>query len=162
MKKFLNLLDHVALGLSVLLFAFGTCTSASAADKGTADEAVAMVKKAGDFLKKNGKEKAFAEFNNPNGGFVDRDLYIYVFMANGDGVELANGGNARLVGKNVLEMKDADGQYLVKNILAVANNKAGHAWLEYKWVNPITKTVDRKKAYVEKFGDVLIGCGIYE
>jgi len=159
MNKFLA---RFVLDFLVLMFAFGTLTCAYAVDKGTADEAVAMVKKAGEFLRKNGKEKAFAAFNDPKGGFVDRDLYIYAFMGNGDGTELANGGNARLVGKNVLEMKDADGQYLIKNILAVTNNKDGHAWLEYKWVNPVTKTVDRKKAYVEKFGDVLIGCGIYE
>jgi signal transduction histidine kinase len=137
-------------------------TMSYAAEKGSADEAVAMVKKAGDFLKKNGKEKAFATFNDPKGGFVDRDLYIFAFGSNGDGVELANGGNARMVGKNVLEMRDADGQYLDKNILAVANSKEGHAWLEYKWVNPVSKVVESKKAYIERFGDILLGCGVYQ
>lgn len=139
-----------------------TNAPAQAAEKGTADEAIAMVNKAAAYLKKNGKEKAFAEFNNPKGQFVDRDLYIYAFMANGDGIELANGANAKLVGKNVLEMKDADGQHLIKNILAVANSKSGEAWLEYKWVNPVTHGIDRKKAYVKKVDDVLLGCGIYD
>ena len=137
-------------------------TASYAEDKGTAEEAVALVKKAGDYLKKNGKDKAFTAFNDPKGQFVDRDLYIFAFGANGDGIELANGGNNRLVGKNVLEMRDADGQYLIKNILAVANSKDGHAWLEYKWVNPVTKAVERKKAYVERFGELLLGCGAYQ
>ena len=153
-----QILGSIILVITVLL----ANTAAHAAEKGTADEAVAMVNKAADYLKKFGKEKAFAEFNKANGQFIDRDLDNYAFMANGDGIELANGANARLVGKNVLEMKDADGQYLIKNILAVANSKSGEAWVQYKWVNPVTHLIDRKKAYVKKVDDVLLGCGIYE
>src|ERR1700748_3785585 len=112
MKKLMNYL--MLLGAMLLLH-----PAIHAAEKGTADEAVAMVKKAGDYLKKNGKDKALAEFNNPKGQFVQKDLYIFVFGANGDGVELANGANFKLVGKNVKEMKDADGKFLIKDILAL-------------------------------------------
>lgn len=135
---------------------------AGAAEKGTADEAVAMVKKASEFLKKNGKEKAFAEFNNPKGQFIQKDLYIFAFGANGDGVELANGANVKLVGKNVLEMKDADGKFLIKDILALGMSKEGKGWVDYKWPNPSTGTVDGKRTYVERVDDVVIGCGIYK
>ncbi len=130
--------------------------------RATADEAKAMVNRAGEYLKKNGKEKAFAEFNNPKGSFIDRDLYIFAFMADGDGVELANGGNLKLVGKNVLEMKDADGQYLIKNILAVGKKKEGNGWVEYKWVNPVTKEIAHKRVYIENVDGVLLGCGVYD
>ncbi|RFP18613.1 MULTISPECIES: cache domain-containing protein [unclassified Duganella] len=142
----------------MMLTALGT----SAAEKGTADEAVAMVKKAAEFLKKNGKEKAFAEFNNPKGQFIQKDLYIFAFGANGDGVELANGANIKLVGKNVLEMKDADGKFLIKDILALGMGKEGKGWVDYKWPNPSTGTVDGKRTYVERVDDVVIGCGIYK
>jgi cytochrome c len=135
--------------------------TAWAAEKGTAEEAVAMVKKAAEFLKKNGKEKAFAEFNNPKGAFIDKDLYIFAFMANGDGVEVANGANPKLVGKNVLEMKDADGKYLIKDILKIGMSKEGKGWLDYKWPNPATGTLDAKRTYVERVEDVILGCGIY-
>lgn len=135
---------------------------AGAAEKGTADEAVAMVKKASEFLKKNGKEKALAEFNNPKGQFVQKDLYIFAFGANGDGVELANGANIKLVGKNVLQMKDADGKFLIKDILALGMSKEGKGWVDYKWPNPSTGTVDGKRTYVERVDDVVIGCGIYK
>ncbi|SFU56713.1 cache domain-containing protein [Pseudoduganella namucuonensis] len=144
--------------LAMLAFSLG----AAAAEKGTADEAVAMVKKAGEFLKKNGKEKAFAEFNTPKGQFIDRDLYIFAFMANGDGVEVANGANVKLVGKNVLEMKDADGKFLIKDILAVGMGKEGKGWVDYKWPNPSTGKLDAKRTYVERFDDVIIGCGVYK
>ncbi|MFS2003514.1 cache domain-containing protein [Duganella sp. CT11-25] len=136
--------------------------SAGAAEKGTADEAVAMVKKAGEFLKKNGKEKAFAEFNNPKGAFLHKDLYIFTFLANGDGIEQANGANVKLVGKNVTEMKDADGKFLIKDILALGMGKDGKGWVDYKWPNPSTGTIDAKRTYVERVDDVIIGCGIYK
>ncbi|MBY0241913.1 MAG: cache domain-containing protein [Burkholderiaceae bacterium] len=132
-----------------------------AAEKGSADEAVAMVKRAVEFLKKNGKDKAFAEFNNPRGAFIDKDLYIFAFGANGDGVELANGANPKLVGKNVLEMKDADGKFLIKDILKIGMGKEGKGWLDYKWPNPASGTLDAKRTYVERVDDVILGCGIY-
>ncbi|MBA5607785.1 cache domain-containing protein [Duganella sp. FT3S] len=136
--------------------------TASAAEKGTADEAVAMVRKAAEYLKKNGKEKAYAEFNNPKGQFIDRDLYIFSFSANGDGIETANGANPRLVGKNVLELRDADGRYMIKDILAIGMSKAGKGWVDYKWPNPATGKIDGKRTYVERVDDVIIGCGIYK
>jgi signal transduction histidine kinase len=145
-------------GLAML--AFGSV--AGAAEKGTADEAVAMVKKAGEFLKKNGKEKAYAEFNNPKGQFIQGDLYIFTFSANGDGIETSNGANAKLVGKNVSEMKDADGKFLIKDILAAGMSKEGKGWVDYKWPNPSTGKIDSKRTYVERVEDVLIGCGIYK
>jgi signal transduction histidine kinase len=74
---------------------------------GTANEAKALVDKAATYVKTEGKEKAFAEFSNPSGKFVDRDLYIFIVDFNG--LTLAHGGNAKLVGKNMLELKDADG-----------------------------------------------------
>lgn len=135
---------------------------AGAAEKGTADEAVAMVKKAAEFLKKNGKEKAFLEFNNPKGQFIHKDLYIFAFLANGDGIEQANGANYRLVGKNVKEMRDADGKFLIKDILALGMGKEGKGWIDYKWPNPATGNIDSKRTYVERVEDVVIGCGIYQ
>ncbi|MES2264593.1 MAG: cache domain-containing protein [Pseudomonadota bacterium] len=154
-------MHHAIKSAIVGLAMLGLGPLAIAADKGTADEAVAMVKKAGEFLKKNGKEKAFAEFNNPKGQFVDRDLYIFTFLANGDGIERANGANPKLVGKNVSDMKDADGKFLIKDILAVGTGK-GQGWVDYKWPNPVTGSIDAKRTYVERVDDVLIGCGVYK
>lgn len=145
-------------GLVIMLAAVAFCASAMAADKGTADEAVAMVKKAVSFVKANGKEKAFAEFSNPKGQFVDRDLYVMVYDM--DGNNKAHGSNPKLIGKNLLEIKDADGTYIVKGLIDVA--KKGKGWFDYKWPNALTKAVEAKSTYVEKVDDVLIGVGIYK
>ena len=69
MKTFFK---SIVIGLAALAFT----GVVAAAEKGTAEEAVAMVKKAAALVKSSGKEKAFAEFNNPKGAFVDRDLYV--------------------------------------------------------------------------------------
>lgn len=133
-----------------------------AADKGTADEAIALVKRAAAYLKENGKDKAYAEFNNPTGQFVVKDLYVFVYNTNGDGINRAHGANTKMIGKNLLELKDADGIPIVKSFLDVANSKAGNGWVDYKWPNPGTKMMEPKSTYIERVGDVLIGCGIYK
>lgn len=147
-------------GLALAVLIFGFDAAASAGDKGTADEAVAIVKKAVAYLKDNGKEKAFSEFGNPgNAQFHDRDLYIFVYDLNGN--NLAHGNNAKMVGKNLLEMKDADGKLIIKSFIDIANTK-GKGWVDYKWPNPVTKAVEQKSSYIEKADGLIVGCGIYK
>src|SRR5262245_26272593 len=57
--------------------------SALAGEFATKDEAVAMVKKAVVFIKDQGAEKAYGEFSNKSGSFVDRDLYVVVYGLDG-------------------------------------------------------------------------------
>lgn len=132
---------------------------ALAGDTGSAAEAMALVKKAGEYLKANGKEKAFAEFSNPKGAFKDRDLYIMAYDMNG--VNLAHGANPKLIGKDLHELRDADGTYIVKAFVDTAKNK-GKGWVDYKWPNPVSKAIESKSTYIEKNGDVLLGAGIYK
>jgi signal transduction histidine kinase len=131
-----------------------------AADKGSANEAVAMVKKAVALIKSDGKEKAFAAFSDPaNKDFHDRDLYIYVYDLNG--VAVAHGVNPKLVGKNLLDMKDNEGKPMIQEMVKVAKEK-GSGWVDFKWPNPVTKAVESKSGYVERAGDLLVGSGIYK
>lgn len=132
----------------------------SAADKGSKDEAVAMVKRAVALIKSDGKEKAFAAFSDPaNTSFHDRDLYVYAYDMNG--VTLAHGNNPKMVGKNLIGLKDNEGKAMVKEMLDVAKSK-GSGWVDFKWPNPVTKAVESKAGYVEKVDDVMVGSGIYK
>ncbi len=150
-----------SLGLLSVSLWLGLHGLAQAADKGSADEAVALVKKAVAFLKANGKDKAYAEFNNTSGQFVTKDLYVFVYGLS-DGLNLAHGANPKMVGKNLMELKDANGVFIVKEFIKTANGKTGNGWVDYQWPNPVTKALEAKSTYVEKAGDVLIGCGIYK
>ncbi len=150
------ILSAVAISFS-LWAASGT---ALAADKGSADEAVAMVKKAVALIKSDGKEKAFAAFADPaNSSFHDRDLYIYVYDLNG--VALAHGNNPKMVGKPLIGMKDNEGKLLIKEMVDLAKAK-GKGWVDYKWPNPKTKAVEQKSGYIEKVDDMLVGSGVYK
>lgn len=149
------------ISLKTIVFCFFAFTFSLSwgADRGTANEAIAMVKKASGVFKASGKENAFFEFNNPSGAFRDRDLYIFVIDT--DGGNLANGANPRLVGKNTFDIRDADGKYFVRDLIETAKNK-GSGWVDYRWPNPASNTIQQKSAYVEKVGDLIIGCGIYK
>ena len=126
---------------------------------GTADEAVAMVKKATAFLKANGRERAFAEISNPKGRFVDRDLYVTVYDMNG--VCLAHGFNPKMVGKSMLDLKDPDGKPFIRERSEQARTR-DQFWIDYKYINPTTKQIGAKSMYTEKVGDLLVSCGVYK
>ncbi|MCG6538181.1 MAG: cache domain-containing protein [Syntrophales bacterium LBB04] len=142
----------------VMVFFFVTGL-ALAAEKGTAKEAKQMVDKGVAYIKANGKDKALAEFNNPAGKFINKDLYLFALDFNG--ITLAQGGNPKLVGKNMMYVQDADKKYFIQDMISLAKSK-GNGWLDYKWTNPRTKKVEDKSTYVQRYEDFLIGCGIYK
>ena len=150
---------HIAMmmGFSFLVLAVGSM--AFAAEFGTAAEAEALVKKAIQLVKAEGKEKAFAEVNNPKGKFVDRDLYIFVYDM--DGKCVAHGFNQKMIGKELIEIKDSDGKLYVKERVEIAKTK-GKGWQDYKFTDPITKKIEPKSAYVERVENMIVGCGVYK
>lgn len=151
MKMFLG-------GIAISLGIFAA--PAYSAEKGSANEAVAMVKKAAALIKSDGQQKAFAAISDPaNKDFHDRDLYIYVYDLNG--VALAHGINPKLVGKNLLDMKDNEGKPMIQEMIKVAKEK-GSGWVDFKWPNPVTKAVEAKSGYVERAGDLMVGSGVYK
>lgn len=132
---------------------------AIAADQGSAAEAEAMAKKAVAFIKANGPEKAAEEFTNGK-GFKDRDLYISYLDFTGK--MLAHGSNPKLVGKDLIDLKDPEGKFMVKMAIDVAKTK-GHGWTEnYKFKNPTTEKLQEKAMYVERVGDSYVGVGVYK
>lgn len=142
-----------------LLLVAALCPLANAQSKGSKDEAVAMVKKAVAYLKANGHDKAFAEISNTQGMFVDRDLYVVVYDMQGNC--LAHGANAKQVGKNLMELRDPDGKYFVKERVELGKTKASF-WQDYKFSNPQTKLIEPKSMYMERVDDLLVGCGAYQ
>ncbi|HYC13781.1 MAG TPA: cache domain-containing protein [Stellaceae bacterium] len=128
-------------------------------DHGTADEAKAMAEKAATFLKEVGPETAFAAFNDKsNAQYHDRDLYVFVRSM--DGNTVAHGANPGMIGHTNLELKDPDGKLYNKEMIDVANGK-GSGWVDYRWVNPISKKIEPKSSFVVKVGDYVVGVGFY-
>ena len=133
--------------------------AARAADQGTPAEAEAMVKKAVAYIKANGPAKAYEEFTNGS-AFKDRDLYISVYDFSGK--NLAHGANPKLVGKDLMGLKDLDGKLLVQMLTDLAKTK-GKGWSEsYKFSHPLTKKVGDKGMYLERLDDTWVGVGVYK
>ena len=90
--------------------------------------------------------------------FHDRDLYVFIYDMSG--VCVAHGARPALIGKNLIDIKDQDGNYLIRRMVEIANG-AGSGWVDYKWPNPQTNKIEDKSSYVEKLGDYFAGVGVY-
>ena len=126
--------------------------------RATEPEAEAMVKKAIAYYKKNGREKAMAEFQKSPGPFVDRDLYVTVYTMNADALSHIN---PKMVGKNMMELRDADGKYHIKERMESAQ-KANSGWQDFKFYNPVSKRIEPKRMYWEKHDNLVFACGAYK
>ncbi|MFZ6861015.1 cache domain-containing protein [Undibacterium sp. Ji67W] len=122
-------------------------------------DAIAMVEKGLSYLEKNGKEALVNEINNKNPDFIKGDIYLYVRGI--DGVILAHPINPKLIGKNMLELPDADGKLYRKDILTLAKTK-GKGWVDYRYNNPLTQQVENKSTYIVKSGEIILEAGIYK
>jgi signal transduction histidine kinase len=136
-----------------------TIGTAHASEKATKDEAVAMVKKAVQFIKSNGADKGYQEISNKKGQFIDRDLYIVVYGL--DGKVLAHGANEKLIGKDMIDATDVDGTPYVKDRVEKAK-ASGTFWQDYKFVNPLSKKVEPKQMYCERVGETAVCGGVYK
>ena len=132
---------------------------ASAGEYGSRDEAVAMVKRVEDMFASAGAESTFKAVSDKSvASFHDRDLYPFIYDLSGRCV--AHGARPALIGKNLLELKDQDGKYLIREMVAIARG-SGSGWVNYKWPNPLTNKIEDKSSYVEKMGDYFVGVGVY-
>lgn len=139
--------------------AVGFTAAAAAAEYATKEEAVAMVKKGIAYIKANGKDKGYAEITSKTSRFKDRDLYLVVYGL--DGTVHAHGANEKMVGRNLIDLKDIDGKPFVKERVELAKAKASF-WQDYKFTNPVTKAIEPKQMYCERLDDTVVCGGVYK
>ena len=89
------------------------------------------------------------------------------------GKNLAHGANAKLVGKDLLGMKDPDGKLPVNRVLDLTKEKEkekgegkgkgkGKGWSgEMKFRNPTTEAPQCRIVYIERVGDTFFGTGVF-
>lgn len=128
--------------LAVLLGA--SMSIAVAAEMATPEEAKAMSEKAQAAVNDMGRDKAFAAFAADDGGFKDKDLYV--FCMDTDGVMLSHAMKPELVGKNLLDFNKY-GDELFKDMIKVATT-SGEGWVDYKWPYPGSDEIREKTSYV--------------
>ena len=139
---------------------FALATLAHAAEGGaTAEQATAMVKKGVAFVKASGIEKGYAEITSKTSQFKFEDLYLVVYGL--DGTVLAHGANQKMVGRNLIDLKDIDGKAFVKERVELGKEKASF-WQDYKFTNPETKKIEPKAMYCERLEQTVVCGGIYK
>lgn len=128
-------------------------------DFGTPKEAEAMVAKAVRHIRTLGAEKAYPDFTGKASGFADRDLYVVVYDL--EGRVLAHGQNSKMVGKELIDLRDADGKQWIRERVELTRSK-GKFWHDYKFTDPMTKKVLPKSTYCERVDSTAVCVGIYK
>jgi cytochrome c len=148
----------LTLAVAAFIAAFSFHAAAASSEHATEAEAEAMVKKAVAYYKKVGREKAIPEYMKTPGPFVDRDLYVTVYDMQAN--DLAH-INPKMVGKNMMDLRDADGKYHIKERMEAAQ-KGDHGWQNFKFYNPVSKKIEPKRMYWEKYDNLVFACGAYK
>jgi signal transduction histidine kinase len=151
MKRNLPILASIVAG-----GVFAMTASFAANEHGTEAEAIALLDRALVELKAD-KDAAIAKFNDPKGGFQDRDLYV--FCASLDtGILVAH---ANLVGTDLRPLKDSHGKAFGAEMLDTpVEGKITE--IEYMWPKPSGGDPVDKVSRITKVGDLMCGVGYYK
>jgi hypothetical protein len=150
-----------AVSAAVLMFsptAFGQQTG------GTAAEAKAMLMKAVVAVKAD-KAKALDMFNKGEGGFLDRDLYVFCEnVSDGTNVAIGSPNAKQLLGTDARTLKDATGKPFGAELYAAIQKPEGEITeVNYMFPRPgADKTPVPKVSLVTNIGDIGCGVGYYK
>ncbi len=132
--------------------------SAFAQTSGTAAEAKALLEKAIAAVKADEK-KAIDDFNNPTGGFRDRDLYV--FCAEAPAYNFVAHPKPELRGTPLAALVDKKGKKLGEELIkTAADGKIGE--VEYMFPRPGGTEPVEKVTFVTKAGNEICGVGYYK
>jgi len=147
--------------LPAIMLVIYISSNVQAEDKSvTVKKVMDMVRKAVKLIQEKGTEVAFPIISDPNGEFVDGELYVFSYNMDGDIVQHLR---PELVGKNMMSVKDKNGKCLACDFIRIAREE-GEGWSQYLWPKPGSKVSSLKVSYIMKVPnmDYFSGCGIYD
>jgi single cache domain-containing protein len=155
----------IAAASAAVLTLSSTTFGQQAGSGGTAAEAKAMLEKAVAAVKTN-KAKALDMFNNGEGGFKDRDLYVFCAQASDGKVVavLANPNAKSLIGTDQRTLKDSTGKAYGQELFAAAQKPEGQ-FTEVTYLFPRPGADPKpvpKVSLVTRVGDLGCGVGYYK
>jgi signal transduction histidine kinase len=124
----------------------------------TEKDAVALVEKGVQFMRLHGRDEMIRKINIKDPDFYSGALYLAMLDMNG--ITIAHPTTA-LIGKNLVDVPDADGKVFRREMVAVANGQ-GKGWVRYKFMNPSNGKVQPKVSYVLRVGDIALEAGVYK
>ena len=142
----------------VLALAWVQPAQSDGLERGTAEEAQAMVARAIELYDQAGMGDAFRQITlSPEPGFRDRDLYL--FVVDQAGFMAAHALYPQSVGTNGINAMDSAGTRYVREIVTHAT--AEGAWVDYIFIDPLTGAPAPKSTWVVLHDRFIFACGIY-
>jgi methyl-accepting chemotaxis protein len=120
--------------------------------------AVRLVKKVADHVRRAGAERACADLNARDARFEEGAYYVFAIDL--QGTRRAYPPDPTKVGLNGIEDQDADGRFFCRELIRLAQG-TGSGWSDFKYLNPASGRIEPKSVYIERAGDLILGCGIY-
>jgi len=155
-RKFFSV--FTLLGLTLFLY-----HATAFAESATKEECVAKVQEAVKVAVEQGVDAALAQVGDAKGKFVWKDSYVFGTTAD-EAVTRVHPIKPKLVGKNLLHVKDVNGVLIFAEIAKIASSASGKGWVDYMWPKPGEKKPSSKHTYVEKVPgqNLAFGAGYYE
>ena len=144
--------------LVTLALLFAAPAAGAACHTATLDDAKQMMERAAHLLEQAGPRTAFVLFMEPDGGFIDGDLYVFVIDM--DGVLWANGAFPRAIGSQAMDAQDSSGRYYIREMIDVAR-RDGSGSVEYEWYDPCSGEMAPKVSFFRRVGKYIVGAGAY-
>lgn len=134
--------------------------AAHAEERGTRDEAIAMTGEVVTMFKASGADETYKAITEKK--FVNKDLYPFIYST--EGIVLAHGQKAAMVGMNRWDTTDelVGGKKYIQEFVTVAKSGTP-GWVSYKFLDPLTKKVMDKESYIVPLDDKsFVGVGVYK
>jgi hypothetical protein len=139
-------------------------TASAAAFAQTAQEAKAMLDRAVAAVKTD-KAKALDMFDKGQGGFLDRDLYVFCNnVADGKLIAIGNPNAKQLLGKDGRTFKDDAGKAYGQELFRAGQKPEGQVTevTDYLISRPSHPKPVPKNSFVTRVGDIYCGVGYYK
>ena len=146
-----------------LLTGFLLCLSFAsvvAAPEPTEKDAIAMVERGASLMKAQGKDELIKKVAAKDPDFVQGSLYLYMRDIK-TGILLAHPINPAIVGKDLVDVPDANGKVYRREIIERAQ-KQGKGWVDYMYKNPVSGKLEPKTTYFLRVGEIVLEAGIYK
>ena len=158
-------MHKMTLGFALALTLGSAPVLAADTSTASAEEVVAKVHEAAQYLHDKGLA-GFADFNNnKDARWVWKDSYVFVYSCRDDAM-IAHPLRPDLVGKPILQMKDDKDKALFEE-LCKAGAKTNGGWVEYWWPKPGEGKASRKISFAHSADvsfkpDIQVAAGVYD
>ncbi|MGO9022675.1 MAG: cache domain-containing protein [Syntrophobacteraceae bacterium] len=105
-----------------------------------------------------GKETLLREIADSRGRFVSDERYIFALDLNG--TVAAHPIEPELMGKNLMALRDSEGNAFIRKIVGKANKK-GYGYMDYKWRCPGSEDELPKTVFFERVDGIILCSGFY-